>query len=125
MPEVINKGAGQFVDAQNINFAAKMKICLLCLFLSCCRLVSSQVAIGFISGGDRDGVFFVMEDAGAAERQLCVAANFSSETESEKSVRIAYMSRGAIGKLIELTMGFYNIYFSVQLVGILKKYRHY
>ena len=74
---------------------------LLCLFaMSCSCLVSSQVTIGFTSG-DRDGVFLVMENETA---EVCIAANFSSGADSNKTVRTAYMSRSAVGKLIELAI---------------------
>lgn len=77
--------------------------CLFALVTECSLLVSSQVTIGFISG-DRDGVFFVMENATEDERILCVVANFSSGTESAKTVDTAYMSRGAVGKLIDIEL---------------------
>ena len=81
--------------------AAVMSWCLFALMITgCCRLVSSQVTIGFTSG-DRDGVFLVMENETA---EVCIAANFNSGADPAKTVRTAYMSRSAVGKLIELAI---------------------
>ena len=87
--------------------ATVMSWCLFALMITgCCRLVSSQVTIGFTSG-DRDGVFLVMENETA---EVCIAANFSNGADSDKTVRTAYMSRSAVGKLIELAIVQYRIY---------------